>query len=193
MEAERVLSGPPCRVGRRAWVRRALPLLAVACLGGCGGGGLSAVFSLPGPPNAFVSSLSDGEREKLCDSLVATLDASTTARERCQLYVHLDGSTETESDCEAAVGSCAESGAVRWGCPLRFLEPGACTATIREVESCYNADISLTLRTLSSLECPVSPDALEDDSPQAQACLAIRSRCPAVPGYSVTRVRGQGN
>lgn len=138
--------------------------IAVACDDDGDGAGGSPTVESGVPPAKTIDSLTDAEGARLCDAYAAAAARVVTPAQACTLAGLLF--SETPADCQQFAQLCRQNPqAFESGddggddpemddCPFRAAEDRAkCTASIDEIETCFNATLANARTLVSGLSC----------------------------------------
>ncbi len=178
--------------------------IAVACDDDGDSAGGSPTVESGVPPAKTIDSLTDAEGAKLCDAYAAAASRVVTPAQACTLAGLLFA--ETPSDCEQFAQLCRQDpGAFNDGgdggddpemddCPFRTADDRAkCTASIDEIETCFNATLANARALVSGLSCSSAGggDSISDRLSAAfggtdldsleevpSECASVQVKCP---------------
>jgi hypothetical protein len=175
---------------------------AVALVVGCGGsnssdGGSSFSSSVPG--SATIGSLSDSDKQKLCNDLAAYVSSSTfksgEVKASCSFAGVVGAALATDQTDAGVQAACKKSyddcAAQITSAPVdasMCMPPGAtCTATVSELTACLNADVaafnsidvpSCASLTVASLNNMTTDPGSTSQPMQPAACATFQMKCP---------------
>lgn len=170
---------------------------------GCGGGSAgTGAYTSSLPKNTQIKSLSSDDLKELCRSLEAFVhdrflqpEVACTAAAAEFTWYYPDASKTPEAQCQEADDKCRNqfdnflSNLDPYQCPIVLDEPSQCTATVAEVEACFNDLFDYLETSLLSLTCsPMPPKETVDDIlrsldflgplPETPACNLVVRKCP---------------
>jgi hypothetical protein len=138
--------------------------IAVACDDDGDSAGGSPTVESGVPPAKTIDSLSDAEGAKLCDAYAAAAARVVTPAQACTLAGLLF--SETPADCQQFAQICRQNPDAfnddgddgedpeMDDCPFRSAEERQkCTASIDEIETCFNASLANARALISGLSC----------------------------------------